>query len=217
MSSPDSNHKGLPPPQQQIADRSPWIFWLVSILTVGGLVFVMLTNSHNPTKHPAVGKPGPDISVMPLIGQAASLEISPTEGSAEPVILLHFWGTWCPPCRQEYAEIAEMASEVTLMSADDFRFVSVSCEPSVGSNSFESLRTATLEFYSQIGIEIPTYCDPYGHTRVAAAKVLGRHGMSFPTTILIDGDGKVTGVWEGYSRNGVNQMREAIESDLAIN
>ena len=44
--------------------------------------------------------------------------------SAEPgendgqVVLLNFWGTWCPPCREEMPHLQDLWSEVTKTRKD---------------------------------------------------------------------------------------------------
>jgi thiol-disulfide isomerase/thioredoxin len=162
-----------------------------------------------PPVHPAVGKPAPPLEVIPLLGEAAPLE--PHRGAA-PLTLLHFWGTWCPPCRLEYPELLEMTEEFA--AEPGFRFVSVSCEASAGQNSFKELQRETREYYRSIGVSIPTYCDPASRTRRAIADLLEHPGIYYPSTVLIDQQGTIAGVWEGFTPSGVGKMRQAIARRL---
>ena len=59
-----------------------------------------------------VGKSVPKISLISLDTGDETLTLS------EKITLLNFWGTWCPPCRQELPGLARLASRL----ADDPRF-----------------------------------------------------------------------------------------------
>ncbi|QEG43730.1 TlpA family protein disulfide reductase [Roseimaritima ulvae] len=187
------------------------LFWWISGLIIAVLFIALLVVPRRPDAGPAVGKPAPRISVTSLGESTPPLDEPVVQ--PERVVLLHFWGTWCGPCRQEYPELVAMAQELEAAHSG-FQFVSVSCEPPVGDNTLETLRESTYGFYAKIGVDVPTYCDPRGYSRAAAAEVLERPAMYYPTTILIGGDGKVAAVWEGYSRHGVEQMRETAEGML---
>jgi len=112
----------------------------------------------------------------------------------------------------EYPELLEMTEEFA--AAPSFRFVSVSCEASAGQNSFEELQQETREYYRSLGVTIPTYCDPAARTRRAIAALLDHPGIYYPSTILIDREGKIAGVWEGFTPSGVGQMRQTIARRL---
>lgn len=187
------------------------LFWWISCGIIGLLLVALVVLPRRPDAGPAVGKPAPRISVTSLGETTPPLDDSVAQSSR--VILLHFWGTWCGPCRQEYPELVAMVQELEA-AHPSFQFISVSCEPPVGNNTLETLRESTYGYYAKIGVDVPTYCDPRGYSRASAAEVLERPAMYYPTTILIGGDGKVAAVWEGYSRNGVEQMRKATEGAL---
>ncbi len=209
-SSPDAAPAPAPPATPRKLGIS--LFWLVSCLIIGLLLVALLVLPRRPDTGPAVGKPAPRISVTSLGESTPPLEDATAQASQ--VTLLHFWGTWCGPCRMEYPELVAMVQSLEA-AYPSFQFVSVSCEPPVGNNTLETLREATYGFYDKIGVDVPTYCDPRGYSRASAAEVLERPAMYYPTTILIGPDGKVAAVWEGYSRRGVEQMRTAIEAILA--
>lgn len=183
------------------------IGWLlIPLVLVIALVVLVPSRNAAPEQSPAVGKPAPAIDLV-RFAEDRSLESfsSLPEGK---VTLLHFWGTWCPPCRMEYPHLAEMTQR--LSQSSDFRFLPVSCEGGRG-ETLESLRKKTREFFASENIESPAFADPQGRTRRSAVERLEQSSLFFPTSILIDGDGKIVGVWEGYTPGGVGEMEVKIE------
>ncbi len=159
---------------------------------------------------PAIGKPGPRMDLVRLAS-------NPLEGRVDTlrrgeVALIHFWGTWCGPCKMEYPELAEMVKD--LEQNEKFRFLSVSCEAGRG-ETFEVLRQKTEDYFSSEGIAGAVYADPQGTTRLSTAQRLGRNEMFYPTSIVVDADGNIAGVWEGYAPGSVDEMKLLVKRLLA--
>ncbi len=95
-------------------------------------------------------------------------------------------------------------------ASNQFRFLPVSCK-SHPLDSDDSLKQKTQDYFESAGITSYAYWDPYGETRQSVAQRLESDQMHFPTTILIQQDGSIAGVWEGFSEAGVDQMHEAIQ------
>jgi len=190
----------------------PWGM-VIAFVMLAGLFWLMLpAGVPQPAKHPAVGRPSPGFDLVRLIpGMRPGEEAGPTTFVGLPdagtVTLLHFWGTWCPPCKLEYPELIEMANEFGAQTR--FRFVTVSCGGG-GAEDFESLQSQTERYYRTIGAgELETFADLAGVTRSEVSSVLG-DSMVYPTTVVIGGDGRIAGVWLGYSPKGVAEMRALI-------
>jgi hypothetical protein len=87
---------------------------------------LMLITGCKKKQEPAVAagvqekKPAPEITVNPL--KNAPLKLSSLKGK---VVLLNFWATWCPPCRDE---IPSMMKLNTAMAGKPFQMVSVSID-----------------------------------------------------------------------------------------
>ena len=180
-----------------------WVFLILAgVIAMSKLPGTSVSIGH---ESPAQGKPAPSIDLMPLTDKS---ELARVDGlPSGKVVLLHFWGTWCGPCTLEYPYLSAMVKQWE--PSNQFQFLPVSCK----SNSLEpdeNLRQKTQDYFDQTNIESYAYCDPYGLTRKSVAKRLERDGMYYPTTMLIQQDGSIAGVWEGFNEAGVDQMREAI-------
>ena len=112
----------------------------------------------------------PDFSLPTLAGGAVSL--SALRGR---VVLLHFWASWCPPCRQEFPELTAMAArhpkQLTLLAVD----------------ADNSDADGAAHFVATHGIVLPIAIDAKG-------SVHNRYGIrALPTTYLIDRHGNIVG------------------------
>ncbi len=114
-------------------------------------------------------RPAPEITLSGLDG--SRLRLSDLRGK---VVLLNFWTTWCPPCREE---IPSMMRLNTIMKGRPFQIVAVSLD--------EGGKAAVEEFFRTNGYYLPTYTDPDG--RAAAS-----YGVSgFPNTFIVDKKGLI--------------------------
>jgi thiol-disulfide isomerase/thioredoxin len=109
----------------------------------------------------------PDITVNSLQGKP--LKLSDLKGK---VVLLNFWATWCPPCREEIPSMMKLNS---LMTGKPFQMVAVSIDEG-GVPAIES-------FFKTSGQTLPAYTDPDGR----GAKAYGITGV--PETFVIDRNG----------------------------
>lgn len=112
--------------------------------------------------------PAPDVTVVAL-ANGTSLKLSDLKGK---VVLLNFWATWCPPCREE---IPSMMKLNTLMTGKAFQMVAVSID--------EGGKPAIESFFKETGFSLPTYMDATG----ASVKAYGITGV--PETFVIDKKG----------------------------
>ena len=110
----------------------------------------------------------PDISVVSLANGNA-LKLSDLRGK---VVLLNFWATWCPPCREEIPSMMKLNS---VMAGKPFQMVAISIDEG-GKPTIES-------FFKGTGFFLPTYLDESG----AAAKSYGITGV--PESFIIDKQG----------------------------
>ena len=86
-------------------------------------------------------------------------------GYRDHVTLLNFWGTWCPPCRNELPHIAELRQRFAGREA--FRLLAVSCPPGGQADDVQSLQEDTASLLKRLGLDLPTYYDPDDATQSA--------------------------------------------------
>jgi cytochrome c-type biogenesis protein len=139
------------------------------------------------------------------------LDLQPLTGAGEPVrheqllgkvTVLNFWGTWCPPCREEFPHI--LALRDRYRDQPDFRLVSVS-SPGWPGTTLDELKAETLDFLAMRNVDLPTYANPNNKPAIEG----------YPTTILTDREGIVRGYWQGYEPGMEEQIQEAVEQQLA--
>ncbi|TWT76685.1 Thioredoxin [Planctomycetes bacterium CA13] len=186
--------------------------WIIPVILVIGLLYVSRSRGPglNGPEGGAIGRPAPQINLISL-SQSSEIKETVNELASGKVTLIHFWGTWCGPCKMEYPHLSEMVSD--LQSKSDFRFLSISCESGRNVN-FEQLASKTNDYLTDIGASTDVFADPQGITRMSTAERLGQPTMYYPTSILVDSSGTIRGVWEGYLNNGVAEMHSAITSLL---
>lgn len=160
------------------------------------------------TKAAAVGKKMPFLALDPLTGDSKKVEFADFAGH---VTVLNFWGTWCPPCRREFPHIVELADK--LAKNDAFRLYAVSCGGDAREN-VDELRDETQRFLEAFKTKLPTYTDPGGETRRSLIAGLGLEGFGYPTTLVIDGDNVVRGLWVGYQPGTEREIEELVEKLL---
>lgn len=112
--------------------------------------------------------PAPDITVTSL-ANGDTLKLSDLKGK---VVMLNFWATWCPPCREEIPSMMKLNSA---MAGKPFQMLAVSIDEG-GKQDVES-------FFKGSGYNLPTYFDPTG----IAPKAYGVTGV--PESFIIDKNG----------------------------
>lgn len=112
--------------------------------------------------------PAPNVTVVSL-ANGSTLNLSDLKGK---VVLLNFWATWCPPCREEIPSMMKLNS---FMAGKPFQMVAISID--------EGGKPTIDSFFKETGFLLPTYLDVSG----ASAKTYGVTGV--PESFLIDKQG----------------------------
>jgi len=91
--------------------------------------------------------------------------------------LLHFWGSWCPVCRQEAPNIERIAESFPTLTV------------AVQSGDDRKLR----RWMRERGLHYPVLNDPEG-------RLASRFGIGiYPTTLIYDGNGRLRFAETGYT------------------
>jgi len=143
----------------------------LGILLVALMLYLTLFTSpeHKPSGL-SKGKPAPDFTLKTLDGKKISL--SDLKGK---VVLVNFWATWCPPCREEmplfervYRKYKDKGFEILAISTD---------------SSVDPIK----KFVKEFKVSFPVLLDD--------GKVSNLYSIQgLPTSFLIDREGKVVKV-----------------------
>lgn len=143
---------------------------IISIFAVCLSIFMAACSSKETPKVAVVeGAQAPDFTLGDLSGNKTRL--SDLKGN---VVLVNFWATWCPPCREE---IPSMAVLNRVMTGKPFRMLAISID--------QGGKGAVSEYFSRSGTALPALFDPDGKV----GKLYGITGV--PETFVIDKRGVI--------------------------
>src|SRR5512146_455040 len=121
-----------------------------------------------------LGFASPEIDLPTLDG--GRVKLSALRG--HPVVIT-FWGTWCPPCREEFPELVAAHKQYR-----DAGLVVLA----VNQRDQELTTKAVQDFVSGFGVDFPVALDGRGRTR-RSFRLVG-----LPTTIFVDAAGDIRAV-----------------------
>jgi peroxiredoxin len=124
-----------------------------------------------------VGTAAPEVDLQTLSG--TPFKLSALKG--RPVVMT-FWGTWCPPCRDEFPELADAFRK---HHAGGLEVVAVN------QRDQELSTTAVQKFVEEFSAPFTIVLDQRGRSR-RAYRLIG-----LPTTVFIDTAGIITTVVSG--------------------
>ncbi|HVU92038.1 MAG TPA: TlpA disulfide reductase family protein [Jatrophihabitans sp.] len=138
-------------------------------------------------------KPAADFDGKLLDGGTFSL--ASTKGK---VVVLNFWGSWCPPCRTELPQFDLLYRKV---KSRGVAFVGVDTKDAKG-NAENFVRTNDITF--------PSIYDEPGEVAVRLGNL---PAVSLPFTVLVDQQGKVAAVY--VQRMSYDDLKTALDKLLA--
>lgn len=144
-----------------------FLFFIMCIVL--SLTACTKSDTHKTTAIAKEKNPAPDISVV-SITNGSTLKLSDLRGK---VVLLNFWATWCPPCREEIPSMMKLNS---FMTGKPFQMVAVSID--------EGGKPRIDSFFKETGLFLPTYLDEsanstksYGVTGVPESFIIDKQGI----------------------------------------
>ena len=142
---------------------------------------------------PAVtGNPAPDFS---LSGPAGETRLSTLKGN---LVLVHFWATWCPPCREELPALTKLNKD---MAGKPFRLLAIA----VDKEGIEPVQ----KLFSKLGITLPVLLD-------RTTEVAARYGTTgVPETFIVSPSGiilkKIVGPLEWNAPEVLAYLNDAMK------
>jgi len=133
------------------------------------LLFLALTGCPDKAPVPREGASAPDFTLEGVSGE--KVRLSDLRGK---VVLLNFWASWCPPCREEIPSLFTLNAALT---GKNFRMLAVAID--------EGGRDQVMEFFRRTGVSLPALFDPGGNV----GKSYGITGV--PETFVIDKQGVI--------------------------
>jgi cytochrome c biogenesis protein CcmG/thiol:disulfide interchange protein DsbE len=118
----------------------------------------------------------PDFT-LPTVAGGSSLKLSDYKGK---VVLVNFWATWCPPCREEIPDFIKVRNS---LNAKGFEIIGIAMD--------EGGAKVVAPFAKEYGITYPLVLG----NRDVTKRYGGIRGI--PTSFLIDRDGKIAEKWVG--------------------
>lgn len=153
-------------------------------------------NSDNFAAHTKVGEIMPVFSVQEVSGKTFSIA---TERGK--VVVVNFWATWCPPCREEMPLLEKDIWE-KYRSRSDFAMVAI---------AREQTQTTIAGFEKQHAeFTYPLAYDPHRsvYARFADAGI--------PRSYVVGRDGRIVFQSVGYGPGDIGKLDEAIEKALGV-
>lgn len=137
-------------------------------------------------------QPRPSFTLPDLDGNERS--IAEWDGK---VVVLNFWGSWCPPCVHEIPMFVDLQEEY---GEQGVQFVGVAVD------QLEAAR----EFHDELGMNYPSLIGVHEANEVSA--LYGNEMGTLPYTVVIDRDGYIVRI---FAREVTRDMLEpAIRSHL---
>lgn len=143
---------------------------------------------------PRTPKPAPDFTLETLSGKTVSLK----EFHGKPV-LIHFWATWCKPCKDELPTLQKLYED---LGGKEIQILTINID--------RWNKDRVEEFKNEFGLHFPILLDPGQEVRRKYFI------MGLPTSYLVGADGTLQGYVSG-AREWNTPLAHRIMESLAGN
>ena len=180
--------------------------WILLALLVAVIAVIALLPSGDGAAAPDLN-PDSEIEAATLVkagDQAPDFTVEMFDGSRVTladlrgkVVLLNFWATWCPPCREELTHV--QTELIDRFAGRPFVFLPVSRGES---------RETVAAFREKTGYEFPMGLD-------STQSVYKRYAANYiPRNFLIDADGRVVSATVGFEKSEFEELIRSVEAAL---
>ncbi len=176
--------------------RSHW-FWFVLGIAVVGVTAASIFSSDGASSPrawiaPAEPREAPAFTLDRLNGDAFRL----TEHRGK-VVVLNFWATWCPPCREEIPDFVSLQQD---LGDEGLQFVGVALERTPDPEAVRSF-VDEMNVNYPVGLDDGSIAEKYGGVR------------TLPTTFVIGPEGEIRGRIPGRTTEAM--LRPSLEELLS--
>lgn len=116
------------------------------------------------------------------------------------VVLVNLWATWCGPCIAEMPDLIEMQEK---HKDKEFEIIGLNADDETPEEIKAFAEKHKLNY--QLG---------YAHNKLRAEMLKITRLAGIPQSILINREGKLTGVFTGGGKGVVSKMKEAVEKTV---
>ena len=154
--------------------KSSLVVALIGI-AVGGYYFYQQNNAARDTSSQVISKPNADAIFKARIADLAGIR-QPLAQWRGKILVVNFWATWCPPCRQEIPEFIALQKQY---GEQGLQFVGIALDE----------KAKIQNFVDEVGINYPILVGDL--EAVALAQASGNRMGGLPYTVVIDQKGNV--------------------------
>ncbi len=158
------------------------------------LLALLLLPSLALAERPAMGQMAPQFDLPNMPRNSGNTSLASMRGQ---VVYVDFWASWCGPCRVSFPILNDIRNQ---LHDQGFEVVAVNVD------EFEE---DALAFLDEMPVDYVVVRDPVG-TSPASFGVLG-----MPTGFLIDRQGRIRQIHEGFRKSDAHHIQESIEKLLA--
>ncbi|MEA3335670.1 MAG: TlpA disulfide reductase family protein [Chloroflexota bacterium] len=144
---------------------------------IGVLPVLSTSGVDNNGREFEMGQAAPDFLVVNKDGSTSSL----SDWQGQPVVI-NFWASWCGPCK---AEMPEFVEAYEAHREDGLVILGINAD-------LQKQEEKALEFMDEYRVSFPVALE----RRNEIMRLFETTGL--PTTVFIDREGNVAGIWKGY-------------------
>jgi thiol-disulfide isomerase/thioredoxin len=113
------------------------------------------------------------------------------------VLVINFWGSWCPPCREEQDSLSLISTQ---LGPSGVQFLGIDVKEQGG-------RTAGQDFHTAKKVPYPSIYDQSMRTVLA---LQGYPAAAIPSIVVLDRQGRVAQIWLVSAQVPMGEMKARI-------
>ncbi|MBU6470106.1 MAG: redoxin family protein [Gammaproteobacteria bacterium] len=182
---------------------------LIAAAAAGFGVYTWMQPSHRPVPPASVAETSAPPPVIPTMSAAEALTVPMNDLQGRPhslddwrgkVLLVNFWATWCPPCREEVPLLVKMQAKY---AAQGLQIVGIATDEQSEQDVREFLKRTVVNYPILMG---------GGHS-ADIVNALGGDFIGLPVSVVLEPDGSVFRINAGAMepRDAENLVRAALK------